>query len=173
MTLKKHFFKQQQGFTFVETVIGLALMSMLATLIYLVLRPALRHVGTWRAGITLENKSHLIAQRINQDVRYASEIFPIDQNAWGIMHLSERNEGIFRVDSILYVIKDHVLHRNNIPMHGQDLQATNFRLDLLPSDSMLTTEVLNGAHIHLVLSTPKDSTVIKMFIQPRKTTYWP
>ena len=154
----------QQGFTVVETIMGLGIMAILATLVFLTLLYALTYFGRWQAGIMIENKSQLIAQRISQDVRYASKITATSDTTWIISQPDDHQT--------IYAIQDNILHRNGLPLHQEDLRVYNFELDSPLRDSLNTIALLNGSYIRFTVSTSRDSLFLNTFIQPRRTYTW-
>ena len=164
MSFIHHFLRPQQGYTIIESVVGLALMAMLATLIFFALVQTLGYFTTWQTGIALENKAQLIASRISLDVRYASRVVPSDINTWTVYQRDGKQ--------IAYAIEDSTLFRNGLPMHNADIYTTRIQLELPQSDDITDRLLLEGSHIHVALATLKDSIVIDTFISPRKTYTW-
>ncbi|MEL6612594.1 MAG: prepilin-type N-terminal cleavage/methylation domain-containing protein [Bacteroidota bacterium] len=182
--------RDEGGYTLIEGVIALALVAVIAAIVFAVYLLAARQVSAWQIQFAATNDVHLIQQRLTTDLRRAMSIVLLspegssDDEAATLRLTPEHILVLVGADSATtsYARTDLAWLRSARPMHSEALvlsQATVERFQLENDGTVLplraaevpTTPVLTAVQLTFVLG--RDTTVVRAQSLSRPPQQWP
>ena len=131
----------EQGFTLIEFVVVLVVLSVVASLAAGIYVFSTQWVTRWQATIDAENSAHLLAQQVARDVKYAGLIQAYGDSLWMVRQRNGREVTYRFVDSLVY--------RNERPVAGDGVSVPSFfiRVDTLYEEEGQPTSAIVGRFI--------------------------
>ncbi len=157
----------RHGFTLIELVVSLLLVSIVMAMVGGVYVFSMRWVNRWQTDLEVENAGHLLMGRITKDLRYADALRVMSDSLW-LVGLPDQRQVKYRYAGSMLYRGEHALLKNDIAVEDFSIQ-----IEEISRQEHFSHKGESGfIHVNLVLQMKQSSIRLSSGISRRQHEPW-